>query len=155
MAFTGSDICKVSFPLKDHYFSHNPLTSTLTDLVRPVSSQVMIVNWSHSFASFAILLPPVGVALEKGCGTDVCINIILVSCPYHSFLPNSANIVFADPYGLPVRLYSRLVFIPNSLQPPRSALESFTVRESYPVVRLLPTLTASLLYTALYIILKY
>ena len=105
-----------------------------TDHVRPVSSKVRIVNWSHSFVSFAILLPPLGVALEKGCGADFCINILLVSYPYQSFLPNPANVAFSDPFGIHVRLSSYLVFIPNSLQPPRPAPELFMVHDPYSVV---------------------
>lgn len=30
------------------------------------------------FASFAVIIPPLGVFLERGCGADFCINILLV-----------------------------------------------------------------------------
>ncbi|KAI0831449.1 hypothetical protein BC628DRAFT_1415948 [Trametes gibbosa] len=54
MAFTGSDICKVR---------------------RSTSSAVLP-------ASFAILLPPLGVFLERGCGADLLINILLTVLGY-------------------------------------------------------------------------
>lgn len=31
---------------------------------------------------FAVILPPLGVFLEKGCGSDLCINIILTLLGY-------------------------------------------------------------------------
>ncbi|KAK1754486.1 hypothetical protein QBC47DRAFT_402904 [Echria macrotheca] len=31
---------------------------------------------------FAVLLPPLGVFLEKGCGGDLCINILLTILGY-------------------------------------------------------------------------
>jgi len=31
---------------------------------------------------FAIILPPVGVLLERGCGADFCINILLTILGY-------------------------------------------------------------------------
>ncbi|KAH8106717.1 UPF0057-domain-containing protein [Cristinia sonorae] len=31
---------------------------------------------------FAILLPPIGVALERGCGADLLINILLTCLGY-------------------------------------------------------------------------
>jgi uncharacterized membrane protein YqaE (UPF0057 family) len=31
---------------------------------------------------FAIILPPVGVLLERGCGVDFCINILLTILGY-------------------------------------------------------------------------
>ncbi|KAF9647588.1 UPF0057-domain-containing protein [Thelephora ganbajun] len=43
MAFTGSDICKISF---------------------------------------AVIFPPLGVALERGCGADLLINILLTLLGY-------------------------------------------------------------------------
>jgi len=31
---------------------------------------------------FAVLLPPLGVFLEKGCGGDLCLNILLTILGY-------------------------------------------------------------------------
>ena len=74
--------------------SHTTRSSpTHADLVRPVSSQVVIVPGLISFpVSFAVVLPPLGVFLERGCGADLCINILLVSRLSHSSLSNSANV---------------------------------------------------------------
>ena len=41
------------------------------------------------FSSFAIILPPVGVFLERGCNADFLINILLVSL--FLLLNNRAN----------------------------------------------------------------
>lgn len=80
MAFTASDICKVSFSLTS---SHpTSLTSNHTDLVRPLEPELVLDKRVSFFVSFAIFIPPVGVALEKGCGVDFCINILLVRRPH-------------------------------------------------------------------------
>lgn len=65
------------------------------------------------FASFAIVFPPLGVFLEKGCGADLCINILLVRHHSRSCLSNPTNVIFSDPSGLHVRSRSRLPFIPD------------------------------------------
>ncbi|OBZ75339.1 Plasma membrane proteolipid 3, partial [Grifola frondosa] len=55
------------------------------------------------FASFAIILPPVGVFLERGCGADFLINIVLTCLGYmyafnHTrFLCHSLTLVFLAP----------------------------------------------------------
>ncbi|KAA1474915.1 UPF0057-domain-containing protein [Dentipellis sp. KUC8613] len=58
MAFTSSDICKTS------------------------SSPFPTFTTKRVVLSFAILLPPVGVFLERGCGADLLINILLTILGY-------------------------------------------------------------------------
>ncbi|KAL1944566.1 hypothetical protein VTO73DRAFT_2996 [Trametes versicolor] len=62
MAFTGSDICKVCCPAPP------PRAPALTLF--------------HRSCTFAILLPPVGVFLERGCNSDFLINILLTILGY-------------------------------------------------------------------------
>ena len=98
------------------------------------------------FASFAIVFPPLGVALEKGCGADLCINIILVRRPPRAYLTNdSADVAFSDPPGLHVRLHFCLVSLLNSLELPWPVPESSMVRLSLQAIRPPPALTAPLL----------
>ncbi|KAI4260397.1 MAG: hypothetical protein L6R42_004069 [Xanthoria sp. 1 TBL-2021] len=50
----------------------------------------------------AILLPPVGVLLERGFGSDFCINVLLTILGY---IPGIIHALYAPP---------------NTLRPPRS-----------------------------------
>ena len=95
--------------------SHTTNSFLITDHVSPVSSldPSGVARWSSSFPSFAIILPPLGVFLERGCGADLLINILLVRLSLHSSLPGSANVPFSDSLGLHVRLRSRFVFTPS------------------------------------------
>ncbi|KAI0724095.1 putative stress response RCI peptide [Fomitopsis betulina] len=60
MPFTGSDIIKSSL-----------YSSFVDGLLTRISPH-----------SFAIILPPVGVFLERGCGADLLINIVLTCLGY-------------------------------------------------------------------------
>jgi len=40
---------------------------------------------------FSILLPPLGVFLRRGCGPDLCINILLTILGY---FPGKINVAF-------------------------------------------------------------
>ncbi|EPT06124.1 hypothetical protein FOMPIDRAFT_1044587 [Fomitopsis schrenkii] len=60
MPFTGSDICKSNL----------------------CSSLVGVLLTGIPPHSFAIILPPVGVFLERGCGADLIINIVLTCLGY-------------------------------------------------------------------------
>jgi len=62
-------------PNQTHFQSHRSCTSSL-------EPELVLDKRVSFFASFAVLLPPLGVALEKGCGADFCINILLVRLPY-------------------------------------------------------------------------
>ena len=97
MPFTGSDICKVRiYDLRllidntdgwslarcrsctSKYPSYRPKTCV------PDQCPFLL-----NFSSFAIILPPVGVFLERGCNADFLINILLVSL--FLLLNNRAN----------------------------------------------------------------
>ena len=49
------------------------------DLVRRFAATTLVLVTDVDLFSFAILLPPVGVFLERGCNADFLINILLVS----------------------------------------------------------------------------
>ena len=49
------------------------------DLVRRLAATTFVLVTDVDISSFAILLPPVGVFLERGCNADFLINILLVS----------------------------------------------------------------------------
>ncbi|KAI8674008.1 hypothetical protein NCS55_00723400 [Fusarium keratoplasticum] len=89
----------------------------------------------------AIILPPVGVFLERGCGADFLINILLTILGKTLFLsvsspapPKSKHLAFydipiPDAYSLltpPCRLHSRYhprpVHHPEVLRPPHTSL---------------------------------
>jgi len=66
MAFTCSDILKIVYVA----FSIPPRTVS--------RSGRDIVSFSHVNvypSSFAVILPPLGVFLERGCGADLAINM--------------------------------------------------------------------------------
>ncbi|KAL6305415.1 hypothetical protein BKA93DRAFT_825105 [Sparassis latifolia] len=63
MPFTASDICKV------HH-------------VRLLFPPIITARLTLILRSFAIILPPVGVFLERGCGADFFINILLTILGY-------------------------------------------------------------------------
>ena len=130
MAFTCSDICKVRPPFDRRSLLQSPLISN-ADHVRSVSRRGRDNVSLILVASFAVILPPLGVFLEKGCGADLCINILLVRVVVVA-LSRLTRLTpsFSDPSGLPVRLYYHPVFPSSLLQPPRSAPELFTVRHS-------------------------
>ena len=52
--------------------------------------------------SFAIILPPVGVFLERGCGADFLINICLVSYMSRHCKNSSSDVAFQDHSGIHV-----------------------------------------------------
>ena len=54
--------------------------------------------------SFAILLPPLGVFLERGCNSDFLINILLVSLSILCTLAAVAHGATTDDSGLHVRV---------------------------------------------------
>ena len=49
------------------------------DIVRRLAATMFVLVTDVDLSSFAILLPPVGVFLERGCNADFLINILLVS----------------------------------------------------------------------------
>jgi uncharacterized membrane protein YqaE (UPF0057 family) len=65
-----------------HYPSPSPLPSTLSpsrqvDRLPDYVQYTNIVNSDICKIIFAIILPPLGVFLERGCGADFLINILL------------------------------------------------------------------------------
>ncbi|CAG8684066.1 11519_t:CDS:2 [Funneliformis mosseae] len=55
----------------------------------------MAVTFSDIFKIFfAIFLPPLGVLLEKGCGADLCINILLTLLGYLPGIIHAIYIIF-------------------------------------------------------------
>ncbi|RGB32036.1 cation transport-related protein [Rhizophagus diaphanus] len=55
----------------------------------------MAVTFSDIFKiAFAIILPPLGVVLEKGCGPDLCINILLTLLGYIPGIIHALYIIF-------------------------------------------------------------
>lgn len=81
MPFTGSDIIKVCirwnvvFHLLTNLYNRSCQSSLYSSFVDGLLTRI-------SPHSFAIILPPVGVFLERGCGADLLINIVLVRAPF-------------------------------------------------------------------------
>ena len=73
MAFTASDICKVSF--------RRQFSPPLLLLDFPLHPSSTVANLFPQII-FAVLLPPLGVFLERGCNADFCINILLTILGY-------------------------------------------------------------------------
>lgn len=72
---------------------------------------------------FAIILPPLGVFLERGCGADLLINILLTILGELSCIPSGANPwELPSANAIPVRLHSRhhpcSVYHPEVLEGP-------------------------------------
>ena len=96
----------------DWSLSHKPLISDPADHVRPASSQVVIVPGLISLVSFAVLLPPLGVFLERGCGADFFINILLVRCPLTPCFPTKLTLLYQTILGY---MYAYTLILPSSL----------------------------------------
>ncbi|OSX65051.1 hypothetical protein POSPLADRAFT_1135558 [Postia placenta MAD-698-R-SB12] len=63
--------------------SISPLILSATDHVSPLLTEQFTAHRTHILLpSFAIILPPVGVFLERGFGADFIINIILTALGY-------------------------------------------------------------------------
>ncbi|KAH9901064.1 hypothetical protein C8Q73DRAFT_636197 [Cubamyces lactineus] len=83
MPFTGSDICKVRplfafHPCARVYSAPSPRSCTYLN-----SPQSTVLNIPDPPCySLAILLPPLGVFLERGCNADFLINILLTILGY-------------------------------------------------------------------------
>ena len=77
MPFTGSDICKVCHDVHDVVVASAD-DSARVDPVSLIFTRVSILLTWLLTRSFAIILPPVGVFLERGFGADLIINIVLV-----------------------------------------------------------------------------
>lgn len=77
MPFTGSDICKVRHNVHDAVVALAN-GSAHADPVSLFFIRVSVLLTRLLSQSFAIILPPVGVFLERGFGADLIINIVLV-----------------------------------------------------------------------------
>ncbi|KAI0797686.1 hypothetical protein C8Q75DRAFT_801613 [Abortiporus biennis] len=81
MAFTASDICKVcSVSSLTPTSSNSSLFSA--DHVRCSTQPPRLKPQLTLVFSFAVIFPPVGVFLERGCGADLLINILLTLLGY-------------------------------------------------------------------------
>ncbi|OAX43544.1 hypothetical protein K503DRAFT_796222 [Rhizopogon vinicolor AM-OR11-026] len=77
--------------------------------------------------SFAIILPPVGVFLERGCGADLLINILLTILGKHVPYPaNNLVITARAPFHL--RIYVR-PFYPSAVSNVSTDYSWFSVQE--------------------------
>lgn len=80
---------------------HSPRSTTVAH-VGPVlyyltfDTQADIICSDICKIIFAIFLPPVGVALEKGIGSDFCINVLLTILGY---IPGIIHALYAIPPG--------------------------------------------------------
>ena len=113
------------------------------DHVRP-RFESGIMNGSHSLPA----LPLFSLQSAFSSRGDAVLTFVSTSSSYVvplCSLRDSANIALSDHSWLHVRLLSCFFFIPGSLHSPNPAPELFMVCDSSPIVRPLPTVTASLL----------
>lgn len=81
MVFTCSDIFKI-IRISPLTLTHLPSLSPNYQLAGWLALRTLLLTFPAFLITVAVILPPLGVFLEKGCDTDLFINILLTLLGY-------------------------------------------------------------------------